>query len=83
MMKNLQFVTTHYTEFTQLLNIKLFIFNIVVNALAQPHDPTVGGTQYRAAGVTAADYPLNTDRMAIRSLLAYLAAEMLTRIIES
>lgn len=35
--------------------------------------------QCRAAGSTAADYPLNTDRMAIRSLSAYVRAEMLTK----
>lgn len=33
--------------------------------------------QCRAAGITAADYPLNTDRMGIRSLAAYVTAEML------
>ena len=30
----------------------------------------------RAAGITAADYPLNTDRMGIWSLSAYAAARM-------
>lgn len=33
--------------------------------------------QCRAVGITAADYPLNTDRMGIRSLCAYVKAEML------
>jgi hypothetical protein len=35
-------------------------------------------TQCRAVGVTAADYPLNTDRMGIRSLSAYVTAKILT-----
>ena len=35
-------------------------------------------TQCRAVGITAADYPLNTDRMGIRSLSAYVTAEILT-----
>lgn len=33
--------------------------------------------QCRAVGITAADYPLNTDHMGIRSLSAYVTAEML------
>ncbi|MGA8054724.1 MAG: integrase, partial [Burkholderiales bacterium] len=33
--------------------------------------------QCRSAGITAADYPLNTERMGIRSLAAYVKAEML------
>lgn len=33
--------------------------------------------QCRAAGITAADYPLNTERMGIRSLSAYVTAKML------
>lgn len=33
--------------------------------------------QCRAVGVTAADYPFNTDRMGIRSLSSYITAEML------
>jgi len=33
--------------------------------------------QCRAAGITAADYPFNTDRMGIRALSAYITAEML------
>jgi len=33
--------------------------------------------QCRAAGITAADYPLNTERKGIRSLAAYVTAEML------
>jgi transposase InsO family protein len=35
-------------------------------------------TQCRAVGITAADYPLNTERMGIRSLSAYVTAEILT-----
>src|SRR5471032_426638 len=35
-------------------------------------------TQCRAVGITAADYPLNTDRMGIRSLSAYVTAQILT-----
>jgi transposase InsO family protein len=35
-------------------------------------------TQCRAAGIKAADYPLNTDRMGIRSLSAYVTARILT-----
>src|SRR5471032_189226 len=35
-------------------------------------------TQCRAVGITAADYPLNTDRMGIRSLSAYVTAKILT-----
>ena len=34
--------------------------------------------QCRAVGITAADYPLNTDRMGIRSLSAYVTAKILT-----
>src|ERR1019366_1900891 len=33
--------------------------------------------QCPAAGITAADYPLNTDRMGMRSLSAYVTGEML------
>ena len=33
--------------------------------------------QCRAAGITAADYPLNTDRMGIRSLSAHVTTKML------
>jgi len=35
--------------------------------------------QCRAVGITAADYPLNTDRRAIRSLSAYVTAAMLNK----
>lgn len=34
--------------------------------------------QCRAIGITAADYPLNTDRMGIRSLSTYVTARILT-----
>ena len=33
--------------------------------------------QCRAVGITAADYPLNTDRLGIRALSAYVTAKML------
>ena len=33
--------------------------------------------QCRAIGITAADYPMNTDRLGIRALSAYVTAEML------
>ena len=34
--------------------------------------------QCRAIGITAADYPMNTDRLGIRALSAYVTAAMLT-----
>lgn len=35
--------------------------------------------QCRKAGITGADYPLNTERMGIRSLSAYVKSELLSR----
>lgn len=35
-------------------------------------------TQCRAIGITAADYPLNTERMGIRALSAYVTAKILS-----